>query len=213
MSVDGAPAWLTEDTLALGDDVATEFLQILEVPDRGNQLVRRAVGGLSPHDERVSPAIASHLNRGTVAALPDGGFVVAYRYVSRLDFYRPDLTRSNAARGPVEVPLVYNSGVPSIVPGGPAATNAFHKADTRWTYVDVDVANDIVYALFSGRAWGGDGPLHLSSSIHRFTLDGTPLGMLGMPTEVYAIDVDLDTQIMYALRQSPPGIVEFRLPD
>ncbi len=165
----------------------------------GDAMVLVATVG-APLFPGLVPALAKSLDQTSFDVTSTGTrMAVAYQWSDRIDIYdvgRRELERSIA--GPVETKLDF--AVAKL-----NGNTIFTLSDeTRFSYVDVAVTDDLILGLFSGseKREGGQS-FGLGRQIHAFTWDGRPVGTWQLQDPLQQIEVDPATGTLYGLRWKP----------
>lgn len=148
----------------------------------------------------LTAAFARSLDMTTMAVDTRGGrMAVAYQYSDKVDIY--DLKRlalERSVAGPVESKLDF------AVAGSSEKPIFTLSEETQFAYVDVAVTDDVVLALYAGRARRKHGSsFGLGQQIHAFTWDGRPAGVWQLAHGLQQIEVDPATRTLYGLRWRP----------
>lgn len=164
--------------------------------------------GQIPGLEAEAPFIRQQAYRGELAVKPDGsGMVVALRHAGRIQLYTRGGELRTTAIGPADFLPTYG-----VVQGNGPPTMAL-ESKTRFGYVDVEVTDEHIVALFSGLV-AGDGDAYMGRQIHVFDWSGEFLAGYDLDTPVIAIALDEPSGRLYGVRHDPtPAVVAFGLPE
>lgn len=157
----------------------------------------------------VLMAVRNHAWRQTLRTSPDAERLVsAYFNADRLDIYDSGVL-THVVSGPDFFEPVY---VADEIPGGQILAV---QPDNRSGYVDVDVTEEFMYALYSGKKrsessmgeeWG--------SYFLVFDWTGKPVGRLNVSGSPSSMAVSADNGDLYAIFLRPvPQNIQFKIPD
>ena len=168
-----------------------------------------AFGNAPPGADDVSMAVRNHAWRQTLRTSPNAERLVsAYFNADRLDIYDSGVL-THVVSGPEFFEPVY---VADETPGGQMLAV---QPDNRSVYVDVDVTEGFIYALYSGKKrsesslgeeWG--------SYFLVFDWTGKPVGRLNVSGSPSSMAVSADNGDLYAIFLRPvPQIIHFKIPE
>ncbi len=166
-----------------------------------------AMGPVPPGTDDLPPSVAQQVYQGTLVRHPDRQYLAAVtRHASLIEIYDMHGVRT-VTNGPLLITPRYgirkSLSQPSMRTG----------SDLRFGYVDATASRQHIYALFSGRTREGfPGRAHLGSYVHIFDWSGNFEHALSLDSEIAAIAIDVDSNILYALRHNPtPAVLAYNL--
>jgi len=166
-----------------------------------------AIGPVPSAADDLPPTVVQHVYQGTLVRRPDRQKLAAVtRHASQIEIYDMHGARI-VANGPLTVEPHYT------VSRGAIAPSMRTGSDLRFGYVDATASHEHVYALFSGRTREGfPGRAYLGSHVHVFDWNGNFQYALSLDSEVGAITIDVDSNLLYALRHNPtPAVLVYDL--
>jgi hypothetical protein len=166
-----------------------------------------AIGPVPAAANGLPPSVVQHVYQGTLVRRPDGQKLAAVtRHASQIEIY--DMSGAQTlSNGPLTVEPRYSvrssSNVPSMRTG----------SDLRFGYVDATASQEHLYSLFSGRTREGfPGRAYLGSHVHVFDWNANFEYALSLDSEVAAITIDVNANLLYALRHNPtPAVLVYDL--
>ena len=172
---------------------------------------RGALPPAPPSAEEVPAEVLQQAFQGRLARSRDGSrLALAVRQAGRLELFDGGGGGGDKARVPFSFPPRFQ--VASSERGPVMATGD----DLRFGYIDVAVAGDRIYGLFSGRTRGGweDGRAALGRFVHVFAGSGALERVLELDADVIAVAVDPEGGRLFAARHLPtPAILRYALPE
>jgi len=198
MSVD----WLTRSRLAATGLFAQGRIQMI---DEGGQFLKPV--GPSPLPDSPGPVpTRQFIYRTIVRAHPNGSVVaLATRHFDRIEIVGLEDGHVVRVTGPSNFGLEYQvvqneSGDPSARP----------TESIRTGYTALDVDEDFIYGLYSGRTGENS---NYADKIHVVDWDGNVQRVLNLGKDVFHIDVNREEGFIYAIRDYPePAVVRYAFP-
>jgi hypothetical protein len=185
-------AWLGGDRLVTNGLFSEELLRFYALDRRSNVLRFDRSAGNVLHPREV-PTVARQLSRNTMAAdAATGRIVLAFTYLSRLNFYDSSGKLVRVVSGPEEVLPKYRVEGLRFVPD--------FEAGFRMAYVDVAASKEYVYALFSGHPAPHVGA---GDEVHVFSWTGELVKVFGLDALVNWLAVDEATRRLYTVQLAP----------
>lgn len=168
-----------------------------------------ASGALPTSDIEAPPQVLQHAYRGNLKADPTGRrFVLANRHAGFLEVYTAEGELMRRIDGPF--PFEPEFQVKDGERGAALATGE----NLRFGYVDVAVATDRIYALFSGRTRAGHPENAVyANQVHVFDWSGALLSVLHLDADAMAIAADPARDRLLAVQHLPvPAVLSYDLP-
>ena len=164
-----------------------------------------AFGNAPPGADNVSMAIRNHAWRQTLRTSPDAErLVAAYYNADRLDIYDSGVL-THIVNGPEFFEPVY---IADETPGGQRLAL---QPDNRSGYIDVDVTEEFIYALYSGKKRD---ETNRGTYFLVFDWTGRPMGRLNVSGSPSSMAVSADNSELYVIFKSPvPQIIRFEIPE
>ena len=164
-----------------------------------------AFGNAPPGADNVSMAIRNHAWRQTLRTSPDAErLVAAYYNADRLDIYDSGVL-THIVNGPEFFEPVY---IADETPGGQMLAL---QPDNRSGYIDVEVTEEFIYALYSGKKRD---ETNRGTYFLVFDWTGRPMGRLNVSGSPSSMAVSADNSELYVIFKSPvPQIIRFEIPE
>lgn len=167
-----------------------------------------AFGNAPPGADNVSMAIRNHAWRQTLRTSPDAErLVAAYYNADRLDIYDSGVL-THIVNGPEFFEPVY------IADETPRGQMLALQPDNRSGYVDVEVTEEFIYALYSGKK-RDETSLGTERGAYFLVFDwtGRPMGRLNVSGSPSFMTVSADNSELYVIFKSPvPQIIRYEIP-
>lgn len=177
--------------------------------DTSGKLIREI--GPVPEGGAAKVPVWIHLEayQGTLKIKPDRSkLVMGTRYADQIEIYDPDGVLITKVSGPLNSIPIYE--VHSV---GDKPVMAINRDKTYFGYLDLDVTNDLIYALYSGRLPPKyPGRANFGEYIHIYDWNGNLVRIHKLDNDVIEIAVDESGEKLYALRHDPsPAILEYKI--
>jgi hypothetical protein len=192
----------------LGAGFLTEgLLYELEETGEGGDLSVTGQKGGPLFSDVAGPIARALLSSNTAAIAPNGRIAQVFQYSPRIHVYDSTGRLMRAIAGPVDVPLFIR--------------RVFDKKDnqeeinptgqTKFSYVDVAVNDEMIVALFAGRMQQVFKDLFVAGQqLHVFSWDGELLSVTELDTPVFRIA--LNAEHLWATIDRNTRLVEYPLP-
>lgn len=169
----------------------------------------RTTGPTPPGNEDVPVPVRQHAYQGFLSHHSETDrLVVGTRHADFIEVYASNGERAALTHGPRQFAPTYDwrmrGDTPSMV----------QTPDTRFGYVDVEVDNSHIYALYSGENQSeGQGLAHMGSELFVFDLEGNPISHYDLSHKIIAMEVGNSGSTVYGSVLHPrPLVVQYDLP-
>jgi hypothetical protein len=176
--------------------------------DAGTGSFLRLAGDLPPNPKDAPLMVAQHAYTGEQAVHPGTGMIVlATLYADQLEVYHPNGEPEMVVRGPEQFTPTYDvrqrQGLDML-----ATTK-----ETRFGYIDVEVTDRFIYALYSGRYRSN--PISDSGRlVHVIDWEGRLHRVYDLGADASGLAVDEALGRLYGTQQTPrPAVLQWKLPD
>jgi len=167
------------------------------------------IGSTPPGDKKVPIPVRQHAYQGFMAYRHQSDqIVVGTRHADFIEIYASDEGRSSLTHGPRQFVPIYDWEMKGNTPG------MIQVPEMRFGYVNVEIAGNRIYALYSGDTQSEDNGLaYMGSELLIFDLEGRPVRHYTLDREIISIEVSKSGSVVYASVLHPkPLIVRYRLP-
>lgn len=192
------PVWI-DDSLIMSCGFTYEGGRFGHYDTTGRLL--RTVGSIPEGRESAVP-VPLHLQayHSTVRKHPKKPVVaVATRYADRLDIFSVDGSILKSVAGPLGMTPYY-----TVASGGGAPVMTTSDDKTTFGFIDLAVTDGHIYALFSGRTRKRfPGKANYGQSVYVYDWDGNKVKEFRLDRDVFAIAVDVNDRVLYAIQHEP----------
>lgn len=191
----------------LGTGFLTDGLlyELAETGDGDLTVTGRKGGPLFP--DVVGPIARALLSSNTAAMAPNGRIAQVFQYSPRIHVYDSTGRLIRAIAGPVEVPLF----VRRVFDKKDNQEEINPTGQTKFSYVDVAVNDDMIVALFAGRMQQVFKDLFVAGQqVHVFSWDGELRSVIELDAPAFRIAVS--AQRLWATIDRNTRLVEYPLP-
>ncbi|MCG8607349.1 TolB-like 6-bladed beta-propeller domain-containing protein [bacterium] len=177
--------------------------------DTSGKLIRETGPIPKGRAENVPMSIHLQAYQGTLRIKPDQSkLVMGTRYADQIEIYEPDGTLIMQVSGPLNSTPIYD--VDSV---GDKPVMAMNRDKTYFGYIDIDVTDDLIYALYSGSLPPEyPGRANFGEYVHIYDWNGNLVRICNLDNDVLKIAVDESGEKLYAIRHDPwVAILEYKI--